>query len=154
MRHRVAFRKLGRDSEHRRALLRNLTAALVKHERIRTTLAKAKELRRPAERLITWAKRGTPAAHNQMEAWLPERELMPKVYNELLPRFEERPGGYTRVLKAGFRQGDKAPMAYIEYVDNSLPPLRPFFERTGGKKSILETAQQQFQQKQQKPQSS
>eukprot|EP00043_Microstomoeca_roanoka_P005426 m.55652 g.55652 ORF g.55652 m.55652 type:complete len:151 (-) comp12962_c0_seq2:422-874(-) len=127
MRHRLAFRKLGRDSEHRRALLRNLTAALVEHDRIRTTLAKAKELRRPAEKLITWAKRGTPAAHTQIQAWLPNQTLVPKVYEDLLPRFESRPGGYTRVLKAGFRLGDKAPMAYIEYVDNKLPPLRPFF---------------------------
>eukprot|EP00049_Salpingoeca_infusionum_P019142 m.360430 g.360430 ORF g.360430 m.360430 type:complete len:150 (-) comp19042_c0_seq1:44-493(-) len=124
MRHGIAFRRLGRDSSHLKALLRNLTAALVRHERIKTTLPKAKELRRPAEKMITWAKRNTPVSREKVVAWLPEKDLVPKVFDVLAPRYAERQGGYTRVLKAGFRAKDQAPMAYIEFVDNDLPPLR------------------------------
>eukprot|EP00730_Choanoeca_flexa_P012524 TRINITY_DN4355_c0_g1_i2.p1 TRINITY_DN4355_c0_g1~~TRINITY_DN4355_c0_g1_i2.p1 ORF type:complete len:153 (+),score=14.23 TRINITY_DN4355_c0_g1_i2:96-554(+) len=123
MRHGKAFRRLGRGSSHRRALLRNLTTSLIRHERIRTTVAKAKELRRPAEKMITYAKRGTPGSLAKMESYLFDKSLVAKVKDELAPRYAERAGGYTRVVKAGFRSHDKAPLAYIEYVDNNLPPL-------------------------------
>eukprot|EP00045_Choanoeca_perplexa_P010645 m.109497 g.109497 ORF g.109497 m.109497 type:complete len:147 (-) comp15345_c0_seq3:1424-1864(-) len=124
MRHGKSFRRLGRGSSHRRALLRNLTTSLIRHERIRTTVAKAKDLRRPAEKMITLAKRGTPASLLKLDSYLFDKKLVSKVTDELVPRYATRPGGYTRVVKAGFRSHDKAPLAYIEYVDNTLPPLK------------------------------
>ena len=125
MRHGRRLRKLGRDSAHRRALLRNLTTQLIKHERIQTTLAKAKELRAPAEKMITLAKRNTEASRRQAEGWVMEPAVLPKLFGEMAARYAERPGGYTRVLKLGARKNDAAPMAVIEFVDNPFPPLRP-----------------------------
>jgi large subunit ribosomal protein L17 len=117
MRHRLANRKLNRTSSHRAALLRNLTNALLRHEAIRTTLPKAKELRRFAEPMITLAK--TPTLANRRLAFnrLRDREMVVKLFDELGPRFSSRPGGYLRILKFGYRPGDNAPMALIEMVD-------------------------------------
>ncbi len=124
MRHRKAGRKLGRHTGHRKALLRNLTAALFEHEAIRTTLPKAKELRRFAEPLITLAKEDTTANRRLAFAKLPNKRVVKKLFDQLGPRYRERPGGYIRILKCGFRHGDAAPMAFVELVDRPLPEER------------------------------
>ena len=117
MRHKKAGRKLGRDPSHRKALYANLTAALIEHGRIRTTEAKAKEVRPIAEQMITLGKRGDVAAHRQAVAFLRSKEIAHILFSEVAPRFAERPGGYTRIVKIGPRQGDAARMAYLELVD-------------------------------------
>ncbi len=117
MRHRKAGRKLNRTSAHRKAMFANMAAALIKHEQIVTTLPKAKELRRVVERLITLAKKGDLAARRRAVARLRDEAMAKKLFDVLGPRYKDRPGGYTRVLKAGFRYGDSAPMAVIELVD-------------------------------------
>ena len=117
MRHRHGLRKLNRTSSHRLALLRNLTNALLRYEAIRTTVPKAKELRRVVEPIITLAKAPTLANRRLAFARLRDREMVVKLFNELGPRYQARPGGYTRILKAGFRPGDNAPIAYVELVD-------------------------------------
>ncbi len=117
MRHRLSGRKLNRTSSHRKAMLNNMAAALIKHEQIRTTLPKAKELRPFVERLVTLGKRGSLHARRQALAVLAEPALAAKLFDTLASRYAERQGGYTRVLKAGFRYGDAAPMAVIEFVD-------------------------------------
>jgi len=117
MRHRNAGRKLNRTAEHRRALFANMAAALFKHEQIVTTLPKAKDLRRVAERLITLAKRGDLHSRRLAVARLRDEKMVVKLFETLGPRYKDREGGYTRVLKAGFRHGDSAPVAVIELVD-------------------------------------
>ncbi len=117
MRHRTSGRKLNRTSQHRQMLFRNLAQALIKHEQIVTTLPKAKELRRVVERLITLGKRGDLHARRMAFARLRDDAMTKKLFEVLGPRYQERQGGYTRVLKAGFRYGDAAPMAVIELVD-------------------------------------
>ncbi|MDR0769853.1 MAG: 50S ribosomal protein L17 [Burkholderiales bacterium] len=117
MRHRHGLRKLNRTSAHRLAMLRNMTNSLFLHEAIRTTLPKAKELRRVAERLITLGKTPTLANRRLAFARLRDREMVTKLFNELGPRYQARPGGYLRILKFGFRPGDAAPMALVELVD-------------------------------------
>lgn len=117
MRHRRSGRKLNRTSSHRKAMFANMAAALIKHEQIRTTLPKAKDLRRVVERLITLGKRGDLHARRQALAVLRDTGLTGKLFGPLAERYADRPGGYTRVLKAGFRYGDAAPMAIIELVD-------------------------------------
>jgi large subunit ribosomal protein L17 len=117
MRHRKAGRKLNRTPTHRSALLSSLANALIKHEQIATTLPKAKELRRVADRLITLAKRGDLHARRQAYARIRDDVMVAKLFETLGPRYADRSGGYTRVLKAGFRYGDSAPMAVIELVD-------------------------------------
>ena len=117
MRHLHSGRKLNRTSSHRRAMFRNMTASLVEHELIRTTLPKAKELRRVAEPLITLAKTDSVANRRLAFARLRDKAAVGKLFTELGPRYEGRPGGYLRILKCGFRAGDKAPMAYVELVD-------------------------------------
>ncbi len=117
MRHRKAGRKLNRTSTHRRALFANMASALIKHEQIVTTLPKAKELRRVVDQLITLGKRGDLHARRQAFARIRDEEMVAKLFATLGPRYAERPGGYTRVLKAGYRFGDSAPMAVIELVD-------------------------------------
>ena len=117
MRHRKAGRKLGRDSAQRRALHAGLASALIEHGRIRTTEAKAKEVRPIVEEMITLGKRGDVVAHRQAVAFLRSKPVAHKLFAEVAPRFAERPGGYTRVVKIGPRQGDAAPMAYLELVD-------------------------------------
>ncbi len=117
MRHRIAHRKLGRTTEHRMALLRNLAASLISHERIRTTEVKAKELRPFVEKLVTLGKRDSLHARRRALAILPQKATVKKLFGEISPRFSARPGGYTRILKLGPRQGDGALMAFIEFVD-------------------------------------
>ena len=117
MRHRLSGRKLNRTSQHRQMLFRNMSQALIKHEQIVTTLPKAKELRPVVERLITLGKRGDLHARRQAFAKLRDEAMVAKLFDVLAARYEDRSGGYTRVLKAGFRYGDAAPMAVIEFVD-------------------------------------
>ncbi len=121
MRHRHSGRKLNRTSSHRQAMFRNMAASLVRHEIIRTTLPKAKELRRVVEPLITLAKEDTVAKRRLAFARVRDKEAVAKLFNELGPRYRERPGGYLRILKCGFRPGDAAPMAYVELVDRPVP---------------------------------
>lgn len=117
MRHRNAGRKLNRTSSHRKAMFSNMAASLFTHELIRTTLPKAKELRRVAEPLITLSKEDSVARRRLAFARLRDRDVVTKLFNELGPRYQARPGGYLRILKCGFRSGDNAPMAYVELVD-------------------------------------
>ena len=120
MRHRYSGRKLGRTGAHRRAMFRNMTASLVEHEFIKTTLPKAKELRRVAEPLITLAKNDSVANRRLAFSRLQDKAAVGKLFSELAPRYENRPGGYIRILKCGFRSGDAAPMAYVELVDRPV----------------------------------
>ena len=131
MRHNVAHRKLGRVTEHRLAMLRNQAISLLRHERIETTIPKAKELRPFVERLITIAKRGIAAgdakaqtlnARRMVLAEIPDTEVVSKLFAELAPRFADRPGGYTRILRIGFRRGDGAETAQIELVGSEWTP--------------------------------
>ena len=117
MRHRIAHRNLNRTHEHRRAMFANMAAALIKHEQIVTTLPKAKDLRPIVEKLITLAKRGDLHARRQAIAQMRDIGMVKKLFEVLGPRYKDRDGGYTRVLKAGFRYGDSAPVAVIEFVD-------------------------------------
>jgi large subunit ribosomal protein L17 len=120
MRHRIAGRALGRTPSHRTALLRNLAISLIRHEAIETTLPKAKELRRLAEKLITLGKKGSLAARRQAFGTLRDLDLVKKLFEELAPRFQERNGGYTRIVRTRKRPGDGAPMAMIEYLDRKV----------------------------------
>jgi large subunit ribosomal protein L17 len=131
MRHNVAHRKLGRITEHRLALLRNQAIALLRHERIETTMPKAKELRPFVERLITIARRGVAAgeaagktlhARRLVLAELPDTEVVSKLFTDLAPRFADRPGGYTRILRVGYRRGDSAEVAQVELVGSEYNP--------------------------------
>lgn len=117
MRHGLSGRKLGRTTAHRKAMFANMAAALIKHEQITTTLPKAKDLRRVVDRLITLGKRGNLHARRQAISVLQDAQLAQKLFGPLAERYSGRSGGYTRVLKAGFRYGDAAPMAVIELVD-------------------------------------
>ena len=117
MRHMKSGRKLNRTSSHREAMFKNMASSLIKHELIRTTLPKAKELRRVAEPLITLAKTDGVANRRLAFARLRDKQAVGKLFVELGPRYRERPGGYLRILKCGFRPGDNAPMAYVELVD-------------------------------------
>ena len=120
MRHRKQGRRLNRSWAHRKAMFSNMANALIKHEQIRTTLPKAKELRPVVERLITLAKRGNLHARRLAFAQLRDDAMVAKLFSTLRERYADRPGGYTRVLKAGFRKGDMAPMAVIEFVDRDV----------------------------------
>jgi large subunit ribosomal protein L17 len=131
MRHRVAGRKLGRTSEHRLALLRNLSTALFEKERIRTTLAKARELRPFAEKLVTLSKKETLHARRRVLRHIHDRNVVAKLFDTLSARYAERPGGYTRILKLGPRRGDCAEMAIIEMVDSDVSSDSPAKEPTG-----------------------
>ena len=131
MRHRKSGRQLGRNSSHRKALFKNMTASLFEHEVIKTTLPKAKELRRHAEPLITLAKEDSVAKRRLAFSRLRDARAVGKLFNELGPRYQNRPGGYLRILKCGYRVGDKAPMAIVELVD------RPVAE-DGGEPAVAE----------------
>jgi large subunit ribosomal protein L17 len=124
MRHQRKGRKLGRDASHRKALYANLAGAVIEHGRIRTTEAKAKEVRPVVEKMISLGKRGDLHAHRQAVAFLRSKSIAHTLFSEVAPRFADRPGGYTRVVKLGPRQGDAAPMAYLELVD-FVPEARP-----------------------------
>jgi len=117
MRHARSGRKLNRTASHRKAMFANMAVALIKHEQIKTTLPKAKDLRRVVDRLITLGKRGDLHARRQALSTLRDTTIAAKLFDDLGPRYKERQGGYTRVIKAGFRYGDMAPMALIELVD-------------------------------------
>ena len=117
MRHARGYRRLNRTHEHRKALLSNMAGSLIEHEQIKTTLPKAKELRPVVEKLVTLGKRGDLHARRQAAAQLKQDAYVAKLFDVLGPRYADRPGGYLRVLKAGFRYGDMAPMAIIEFVD-------------------------------------
>jgi len=121
MRHRHSGRQLNRNSSHRKAMFRNMAVSLVEHELIKTTLPKAKELRSYAEPLITLAKKDSVANRRLAFDRTRSKEAVGKLFDELGPRYAERPGGYIRILKCGFRTGDKAPMAYVELVDRPVP---------------------------------
>jgi large subunit ribosomal protein L17 len=121
MRHRHGLRKLNRTSEHRLAMLRNMANSLITHEAIKTTVPKAKELRRVVEPLITLAKNATLANRRLAFDRTRDRAVVTKLFGELGPRYQARPGGYTRILKMGFRVGDNAPMAFVELVDRPEP---------------------------------
>lgn len=116
MRHRKAGRKLGRTSSHRKAMLRNMVTSLLKHDKIVTTDAKAKELRSVAEKMITLGKRGSLHARRQALSYIRDREVTARVFEELSVRYQERAGGYTRIIKAGYRVGDNAPLSIIELI--------------------------------------
>ena len=120
MRHRLSGRKLNRNSSHRKAMFKNMIASLVEHEAIKTTLPKAKELRRFAEPLITLGKVDSVANRRLAFDRLRSKAAVGKLFNELGPRYESRPGGYIRILKCGYRTGDKAPMAFVELVDRPV----------------------------------
>ncbi len=131
MRHNLAYRKLGRVSEHRTALLRNQAMALIRHERIETTMPKAKELRPFVERLITIAKRGVAAGDGNGKSLharrlvlqeLPDKDVVGKLFESIAPRYAERPGGYTRILRVGYRRGDSAEVAQVELVGSEYDP--------------------------------
>jgi large subunit ribosomal protein L17 len=128
MRHRHGLRKLNRTSSHRLAMLRNMTNSLLRHELIKTTLPKAKELRRVAEPLITLGKTPTLANRRLAFSRLRDKDVVYKLFAELGPRYAKRPGGYLRILKFGFRQGDNAPMALVELVDRPQPATEPAAE--------------------------
>ena len=117
MRHQRAGRKLGRDAAHRKALYANLTASLIEHGRSKTTVAKAKEVRPVAEEMITLGRRGDVPARRQALKFLRSQDVVHKLFSEVGPRFTDRPGGYSRIVKLGPRQGDAAEMAYLELVD-------------------------------------
>tara|TARA_Y100000746_G_C15129152_1_gene295957 strand:- start:120 stop:542 length:423 start_codon:yes stop_codon:yes gene_type:complete len=123
MRHKVSKRKLNRTSSHRKALLANMAVALIKHEQIKTTLPKAKELAPYVEKLITLGKKGDLNARRRLYSIIPEKSWGVKVFDILAERYKERNGGYTRIMKAGFRYGDSAPMAVIELVDRDPEAL-------------------------------
>jgi len=140
MRHRKSGRQLNRNSSHRQAMFKNMAGSLVKHEVIKTTLPKAKELRRVIEPLITMAKEDSVANRRLAFARTGDKEVVGKLFNELGPRYEARPGGYTRILKCGFRAGDNAPMAYVELVD------RPVVEADRTTRKKLKTEQRTMDQ--------
>lgn len=143
MRHRVHGRKLGRTSAHRKALFRNQLTALFTHERITTTLAKAKDLRPVAERMVTLARTGTLPARRKVLTFVPDKEVVQRLFDEIAPRFMNRPGGYTRVLKLGRRHGDNAEMAIIELVDYELKEGESPSEEKG-KGSFVDRAKSMF----------
>ncbi len=120
MRHRKSGRKLNRNSSHRKAMFKNMSASMIEFEAIKTTLPKAKELRRHLEPLITLAKEDSVAARRQAFSKLRSKEAVKKLFEILGPRYKERPGGYLRILKCGFRPGDAAPMAFVELVDRPI----------------------------------
>ena len=123
MRHRKSGRQLNRNSSHRSAMFRNMTVSLIEHELIRTTVPKAKELRRFAEPLITLAKSDSVANRRLAFSRTRDKAAVGKLFTDLGPRYKERPGGYLRIIKAGFRPGDNAPMAYVELVDRPMPDV-------------------------------
>ena len=126
MRHRKVGRQLGRNSSHRKAMFRNMACSLIEHEMIKTTLPKAKELRRVAEPLITLAKSDSVANRRLAFARTGNKSVVGKLFAEIGPRYAERPGGYTRILKCGYRAGDAAPMAFVELVDRTVPDEEDF----------------------------
>ena len=151
MRHLKAGRKFGRTSAHRKALFRNLVQALIKRERISTTLAKAKELRGKVEKTITLGKKGTLHARRQAFKLAPAKEAVQKVFGPLAERYANRPGGYTRIIRIGHRKGDDAPMAFIELVDREGEAKVSSKEKTAPKKEAKDTKQKVTEKKKAEP---
>ena len=143
MRHQRSGKKLGRDSAHRKALYANLTASLIEHGRIRTTETKAKAVRPVAEKMITLGRDGSIHARRQALAFLRSQEIVHLLFSEVAPRFKDRPGGYTRVIKLGPRQGDAAPMAYLELVDFTPGGEEPQAESSGSRGRLRRRQAQQ-----------
>lgn len=145
MRHRMANRKLGRTSAHRKALFRNQLTALFTHERITTTVAKAKELRPLAEKMVTLARTGTLHGRRRVLRMISDKDVVRRLYDDIAPRFVDRPGGYTRIMRLGRRQGDGAEIAIIEFID-----YEPSFDEgssgpaTGSKSSLMDRAKGMF----------
>jgi large subunit ribosomal protein L17 len=142
MRHRAQGRKLGRTSAHRKAMFRNQLTALFTHERITTTVPKAKELRPMAERMVTLARTGTLANRRRILEMVPDKEVVKRLFDDIAPRFADRPGGYTRIVRVGRRRGDNAEMAIIEFID-----YEPSLKGEGGgppKKSLMDRAKGMF----------
>lgn len=145
MRHRVQGRKLGRTSAHRKALFRNQLTALFTHERIITTVSKAKELRPIAERMVTLARTGTLAARRRVATMVQDKEIAQRLFEEIAPRFADRPGGYTRIMRLGRRRGDNAELAIIEFIDYELADHQADGEGQGkGKGSFMDRAKGMF----------
>ena len=144
MRHRVRGRKLGRTTAHRKALFRNQLTALFTHERIITTVAKAKELRPLAERMVTLAGTGTLPARRKVLTMVPDKGVVRRLFEEIAPRFTERPGGYTRIMRLGRRRGDGAELAIIEFVDYDLADHEEGSTPTKGKGSLIDRAKGMF----------
>ncbi len=144
MRHRVRGRKLGRTTAHRKALFRNQLTALFTHDRIVTTLAKAKELRPLAERMVTLAGTGTLPARRKVLTMVPDKEVVRRLFDEIAPRFTDRPGGYTRVMRLGRRRGDGAELAIIEFVDYELSEHEEGGTPGSGKGSLMDRAKGVF----------
>jgi large subunit ribosomal protein L17 len=142
MRHRKQGRKLGRTSAHRKALFRNQLTALFTHERIITTVAKAKELRPLAERMVSLARTGTLPARRKVLTMVPDKETVARLFDDIAPRFMDRPGGYTRIMRLGRRRGDGAQLAIIEFVDYELSEKGD--DRGGGKASLMDRAKGMF----------
>ncbi len=143
MRHRVHGRKLGRTTAHRKALFRNQLTALFTHERIVTTVPKAKELRPIAERMVTLARTGTLPARRKVLTMVPDKDVVRRLFDEIAPRFMERPGGYTRIVRLGNRRGDGAELALIEFVDYT-PPEKGESVGGEGKQSLMDRARGMF----------
>ncbi len=143
MRHRVHGRKLGRTTAHRKALFRNQLTALFTHERIVTTVPKAKELRPIAERMVTLARTGTLPARRKVLTMVPDKDVVRRLFDEIAPRFVDRPGGYTRIVRLGNRRGDGAELALIEFVDYT-PPEKGESAGDEGKQSLMDRARGMF----------
>ncbi len=144
MRHGMRHRKLGRTSAHRKAMFRNQLTALFTHERIVTTLAKAKELRPLAERMVTLAGTGTLPARRRILAMVSDKDVVRRLFDDIAPRFIERPGGYTRIMRLGRRRGDGAELAIIEFVDYDLADHEDGESPSKGKKSLVDRAKGMF----------
>jgi large subunit ribosomal protein L17 len=144
MRHRVHGRKLGRTSSHRKALFRNQLVALFTHDRIITTVCKAKELRPIAERMVTMARTGTLAARRRVAVMVPDKAVAKRLFDDIAPRFADRPGGYTRIMRLGRRHGDNAELAIIEFVDYELADHQDEGEKGSKKGSFLDRAKGMF----------
>jgi len=144
MRHRIRGRKLGRTTAHRTALFRNQLCALFTHERIVTTLAKAKELRPLAERMVTLAGTGTLPARRKVLTMVPDKDVVRRLFDEIAPRFTERPGGYTRIMRLGRRRGDGAELAIIEFIDYDLADHEEGGAPSKGKGSLMDRAKGMF----------
>jgi large subunit ribosomal protein L17 len=144
MRHRIRHRKLGRTSAHRKAMFRNQLNALFTHERIVTTLAKAKELRPLAERMVTLAGTGSLPARRKVLTMVPDKDVVRRLFDEIAPRFSDRPGGYTRIMRLGRRRGDGAELAIIEFVDYELSEHEEGGGPGSGKPSLMDRAKGVF----------
>jgi large subunit ribosomal protein L17 len=144
MRHGIRHRKLGRTSSHRKAMFRNQLTALFTHERIVTTLAKAKELRPLAERMVTVAGTGTLPARRKILTMVSDKEVVRRLFDDIAPRFTDRPGGYTRIMRLGRRRGDGAELAIIEFVDYELADHEDGESSPKGKPSLMDRAKGMF----------